>query len=111
MFEQATRKAIRKLKDGDSQYLWQPGLRAGEPDLLLGKPYTIVQEMPSIASSAVSIVYGAFEKYIIRDAASARFFRLEELYRANDQTGFVMFSRHDGRVLQSNALKLLTQAV
>ena len=109
-FHQSTRKAIRQLKDGDDQYLWQPGLRAGEPDLILGRPYSVVQDMPEMATGVVSIVYGAFEKYIIRDAGAARFFRLDELYRANDQTGFVMFSRHDGRVLQTNALKKLPQA-
>jgi len=109
-FHQSTRKEIRQLKDSDGQYLWQPGLRAGEPDLILGRPYAVVADMPEMTTGNVSIVYGAFEKYIIRDAGKSRFFRLEELYRANDQTGFVMFSRHDGRVLQTNAIKKLTQA-
>lgn len=110
MFEQATRKAIRQLVDGNSQYLWQPGLRAGEPDLLLGKPYTVNEDMPSITNSAVSVLYGAFEKYVIRDAGPARFVRLNELYAGTDEVGFIAFSRHDGQFLVDKAIRGLTQA-
>ena len=49
-------------------------------------------------------------QYIIRDAGASKFFRLEELYRGTDQTGFIMFSRHDGRGLQTNAIKKMTMA-
>lgn len=107
-FNKTTISELRKLKDTTNQYLWQPGLQAGVPDLLLGRPVVQVQDMPNTATGLVAGVYGDFSKYIIRDAASVRFYRLEELYRANDQTGFVLFSRHDGRVLQSAALKKIT---
>ncbi len=106
----ATRKLIRQLKDTTNQYLWQPGLQAGEPDMLLGAPVAVIQEMPVATTGNVSVVYGDFTQYVIRDAGTSRFFRLDELYRANDQTGFVMFARHDGRGLQSGAIKKLTQA-
>lgn len=110
MFEDATLKAIRKLKDGDSQYLWQPGMRGGEPDLLFGYPYTINQDVASIATGNITVLFGDFSKYVIRDVAQMRLHRLEERYRDNDQTGFVAFSRHDGDLLQSAAIKKLTQA-
>ena len=112
MMKKSTITAIRKLKDSDGQYLWQPGLTAGQPDLLLGKPYTVNQDMPAMATGNVSIVYGAMEKYVIRDVTSARFYRLEERYRDNDQTGFILFSRHDGRLLDAgtNPVIKLTQA-
>lgn len=106
----ATLTAIRKLKDGDNQYLWQPGLQSGRPDQILGSPFTVVQEMPAMTTGNVSIVYGAFEFFIIRDAGLNRIIRLDELYRANDQTGFIVFSRHDSNVIQSAAIKKLTQA-
>lgn len=110
MAEDATIKAIRKLKDGNSQYLWQPGLQSSEPDQILGYPYTVNQDVASIASSAISVLFAAFEKYVIRDVSQVRFYRLEERYRDNDQTGFIMFSRHDGDAIQTGAIKKLTQA-
>ena len=110
VMNKAARTVARKLKDSNGAYIWQPSFQAGVPDLLLGKPIAIVQEMPALTTGLKPIVYGALEKYIIRDVASARFYRLEELYRATDQTGFVMFARHDGRLLNSGALKRLTLA-
>ncbi len=112
MFADSTLKIIRKLKDGDSQYLWQPGLRAAEPDMLLGKPYTVNQDMPAATTGNVSVLFGAFEKYVIRDVAQLRLYRLEERYRDNDQTGFIAFSRHDGDLLDAGTdpIKKLTQA-
>lgn len=105
--------AIRKLKDSDGQYLWQPGLSASEPDRLLGFPVVVNQDMASsIATTAVTVLFGDMSKYIIRDAGTIRLYRLEERYRDNDQTGFVAFSRHDGLVLDAGTdpIKKLTQA-
>ncbi len=102
---------VRKLKDGDGNYIWQTGLIAGEPDRLLTFPITINQDMQSsVASATKTMLFGAFEKYVIRDVANVRLFRLDELYRANDQTGFIIFSRHDGRYLNTAAVKHLLQA-
>ncbi len=112
----ATLTSIRKLRSdsgagaGTGNFLWQPGLQAGTPDMLLGAPIAVIQEMPAMAASAVPITYGDHTQYIIRDAGTSRFYRLEELYRATDQTGMVMFARHDGRGLQSGAIKKMTMA-
>jgi HK97 family phage major capsid protein len=54
------------------------------------------------------ILYGAMEKFIIRDAGPIRFYRLEELYRDLDCTGFVAFTRMDSHVINSAAIKLGT---
>ena len=103
--------ALRKLKDGNDQYLWQEGMSAGEPDRLLGHPITINQDMASsVATTNITVLVGDFSKFIIRDAGSIRMFRLEERYRDNDQTGFVGFKRSDSKVLNSAAIKKLTQA-
>lgn len=102
---------LRKLKDGNGQYLWQPGMSAGVPDRLYGYPVTINQHMQStVATSTKTVLFGDFEKFVIREVGSVRFYRLEELYRATDQTGFVAFMRIDSDILQSAAIKHLVQA-
>ena len=106
----ATVGEVRLLKTVELQYIWQPGLQAGTPDSLLGAPVGVIQEMPDTAALLIPILYGAFNKFIIRDAGPFRFFRLEELYRATDQTGFVAFSRHDSETLQPTAIKRMTMA-
>lgn len=94
--------AVRKLKDGNGQYLWQPGLQAREPDTILGYPVTINQDMASsIASAAITMLFGLFSKYKIRDVAGLRLRRLVERYADQDQEGFVAFSRHDGNLLDA----------
>lgn len=103
--------AIRKLKDADNQYLWQPGLQAGTPDRLIGFPYTINQNMQAtVATATKTVLFGDFSKFIIRDAGMMRFYRLEELYRANDQVGFISFMRSDSECIQTAAIKHLIQA-
>ena len=59
----STIKAVRKLKDGSGQYLWQPSLTAGTPDLLLGRPVRTSAYMPAIAASAKTIAFGDFSYY------------------------------------------------
>lgn len=110
----ATLTLVRQLKadtgTGYAQYLWQPGLTAGAPATLLGAPVAIVQEMPAATTGLVPIVYGAMEKFVIRDAGPTRSYVLPELYRASDATGFVTFARCDSKVIQSAAIKKLTMA-
>jgi len=102
---------IRKLKTGTGEYLWQPGLQNGIPDRLLGFPITINQHMQStVATGTKTVLFGDFSKYIVRDVAAMRMYRLEELYRANDRTGFVVFTRHDGECIQTAAIKHMLQA-
>lgn len=90
--------AIRKLKtgvSGDNTYLWQPGLRAGEPDTLLGRPVVVNQNIAAMASDAKSILFGNFQNFWIRDVRGVRFVRMDERYAAEDQVGFVVFLRTD----------------
>lgn len=106
-------KAIRKLKDGNDQYLWAPGLAYGVPSTLLNWPYTINQGMASaLAASAKVLLFGAMSKYVIREVAGIRLHRLVELYRGNDQEAFIAFMRIDGDLLDAgtNPIELLTMA-
>ena len=108
--EDATAKIIRKLKDGDSQYLWQPGLQAGEPDRLLGRPVRVTDGMPAAAAGAVSVLFGDFSHYMIADRAGVSMQRLNELYAANGQIGFKAFKRTEGKLVLAESVKKLTQA-
>lgn len=98
MMNDSTVAAIRKLKtgvSGDETYLWQPGLRAGQPDTLLGRAVVVNQGMSEMEASAKSILFGNFQNYWIRDVRGIRFVRLDERYADVDQVGFVVFLRTD----------------
>lgn len=112
MMHDGVLKAIRKLKDGNGQYLWQPGMTAGQPDMLFNFPITINQHMQSsVASATKTVLFGLLSKYKIRDVAGFRLRRLEERYADADQEGFLAFSRHDGNLLDAgtNPVKHLLQ--
>lgn len=103
-------KLVRKLKDGDSQYLWQPGLQAGAPDTLLGKPVYADPDVAAAAAGTVSALFGDFSYYWIRDVNGVMFQRLNELYAENGQVGFRAYHRTDGKLMLTSAVKKLTQA-
>lgn len=105
----ATVKAIRKLKDGNGQYLWQPSLQAGTPDTILNRPLYTSAYVPAIASGAKSIVFGDFSYYWVADRQGRVFKRLNELYAATGQVGFVATQRVDGKLILSEAIKVLQQ--
>ncbi len=105
----STIKAVRKLKDSTGQYLWQPSLVAGTPDTLLGRPMKTSAYMPVIAAGAKAIAFGDFSYYWIADRQGRSFKRLNELYAANGQVGFLGFQRVDGKLVLSEAVKVLAQ--
>jgi HK97 family phage major capsid protein len=112
-FNDATLAELRKLKDLEGRYYWQPGTIESEPSRIFGFPYVVVQEMPSFAASAKPIVFGAMEKFILRDHAAYRFYRLVERYRVEqDSDAWIAYSRHDSRLLDAgtNPLKVLQMA-
>lgn len=101
-----TAAALRKLKDSTNQYLWQPGLQAGIPDQLLGKPISIWEQMADIANNAHPIAFGDFRRgYVLADRVGLR------VTRDNvTNVGFVRFyvrRREGGIVLNNNAIKWL----
>ena len=108
LMRDSTIKEIRKLKDGDDQYIWQPGMQAGEPDRLFGKPVYASPDMPETATGAIAVVFGDFSYYTIADRGSRSLVRLNELYSANGQIGFRIFERTDGKVILAEALHKIT---
>lgn len=101
--------AIRKLKDGDGKYLWQPALVLGEPDKLLGYPVYTSEFMPTIEAGAKTIAFGDFDYYNIGDRGSRSFQELKELFAGNGMVGFVAKERVDGKLVLSEAIKVLKQ--
>lgn len=103
----ATISAIRKLKDGNGVYLWQPSLQAGEPDKLLGYDLYTSPYVPQMEAGAFSLAFGDFKNYWIADRAGRTVQRLNELYSTNGQVGFVATERVDGKVILPEGIKLL----
>lgn len=102
-----TVKAIRQLKDANGQYLWQPGLQAGQPDRILGRPVAVSPAMPTIGSNAKSIAFGDFSYYWIADRQGRIFQRLSELYATTGHVGFRAYQRVDGVLTLAEAIKVL----
>ncbi|WP_313120113.1 phage major capsid protein [Proteiniclasticum ruminis] len=105
----ATIKAIRKLKDGQGQYLWQPSVQAGTPDTILNRPVISSQFMPVAAAGEKTILFGDFKYYWIADRQGRTFKRLNELYAANGQVGFLASQRLDAKLILPEAIKVLQQ--
>ena len=105
----STIKSIRKLKDTNGQYLWQPSLVAGTPDTILGRPVKTSAYMPAIAAGAKSIAFGDFSYYWIADRQGRSFKRLNELFAATGQVGFLASQRVDGKLVLPEAVKVLAQ--
>lgn len=113
MFHDNILLALRRLKDGNGRYLWQEGMSQGAPNLLLNNPYAINQHMASsIASAAITIVFGQLNKYKIRDVGQVRLRRLDERFADSDQVAFVALTRHDGNLVDAGTrpVKSLVQA-
>ena len=107
LMNDSTIKALRKLKDGAGQYLWQPGMKEGEPDRLLNYRVVTSPYMPEIGAGTKPILYGDFSFYWIADRQGRVFQRLNELYAATGQIGFRATQRVDGRLILPEAMKCL----
>ncbi|SFU88965.1 phage major capsid protein [Butyrivibrio sp. M55] len=107
LMNDATIAAIRKLKDGNGVYLWQPSLQAGEPDKLLGYDLYTSPYVPQAAAGAYTVAFGDFKNYWIADRSGRTVQRLNELYSTNGQVGFVATERVDGKVILPEGIKLL----
>ena len=105
----ATVKAIRKLKDGQGQYLWQPAMTANTPDSILNRPVYTSAYVPTIAAGAKSIAFGDFGYYWIADRQGRSFKRLNELFATTGQVGFMATQRVDGKLILPEAIKVLQQ--
>lgn len=104
-----TIKAIRKLKDSAGQYLWQPSIKEATPDTILNRPLYTSAYVPSIAAGVKSMVFGDLGYYWVADRQGRVFRRLNELYAATGQVGFIATQRVDGKLILPEAVKVLQQ--
>ena len=99
--------ALRKLKDNNGAYLWQPSLQAGEVDRLFGYEVSTSPYVPIIAAGKPVIAFGDFSYYNIGDRGTRSFAELKELYAGNGMVGFVAKERVDGKLILPEAVQIL----
>ncbi|KAA0017113.1 phage major capsid protein [Salinicola corii] len=100
MFHDQTLRDLKKLKDGEGRPIWVPGVATKEPDTLAGYAYAINQHMPKLGAGNKPILFGDFNKYIIRDVMQLQFFRMtDSKYTEKGQVGFLAFMRSGGRLM------------
>ena len=107
LLNDSTVKAIRKLKDGNGNYIWQPSVREGEPDRILNRPYRTSIYVPELAAGNKVFAFGDFSYYWIADRQGRSFKRLNELYATTGQVGFLASERVDGKLILSEAVKTM----
>jgi len=97
-------KLIRKLKDNNGDYLWQPSLVDGQPDRILNRPIVTSDFAPTPAAGARSLSFGDLRRYYIADRLGMGMIRLNELGALNGQVYFRVNKRTDGRLTDGNAI-------
>lgn len=106
LMKDVTVGAARKLKGTDGQYLWQPGLQAGAPDLLLGKPVVTDPNVAAVAVNGKSVIFGDIGQYFVRLAGGIRFERSDDFAFNTDLVSFRAILRADGDLVdQTGAVK------
>lgn len=98
---------VRKLKDSNGQYLWQPSMQMGQPDRLLGYSLYGNQACPTLAAGAKIAAFGDYTKYTWREVSQFDLYRLDELFLMNGQLAIVGLYRGDGNLLNTGAVKTL----
>lgn len=98
---------IRKLKDNNGAYMWQPSLQAGEPDRLFGYPVYTSAYVPTVAAGKPVIAFGDFSYYNIGDRGVRSFDQLRELFAGNGMVGFLAKERVDGKLVLPEAVQIL----
>lgn len=107
MMHQTARKAFRKLKDSQNRPLWEPSLQAGAADTLLGYQVRINNDMPTLAQSSKSVLFGNIRQaYVARIVRELTTLRLTERYADFLQVGFLGFERADGTMQDANAVRV-----
>lgn len=105
LFHRDTITHLRKKKTGDGQYLWQPGLQSGQPNMILGEPYVTGYYVPSTMTTGLYIgMYADFSYYWILDVISMQIQRLIEKYATTGQVGLLFDA------LAADAMPILSEA-
>jgi len=101
-----TARRIRQFKDGQGNYLWQPTAIADQPDMLLGFPVALAEDMPAIAANSLSIAFANLKAgYTIVDRTGISVLR--DPYSAKPHVLFYTRKRVGGDVVNFEAIKLM----
>lgn len=104
MFHRDCLAKLAKIKDGEGQYIWRESVRAGEPDLLLGRPVAMSEFVPNTFTTGKYVgILGDFSYYWIADALDMTIQRLVELYAETNQTGLIGRMSSDGMPVLAEA--------
>ncbi|WP_179891891.1 phage major capsid protein [Streptomyces sp. sk226] len=107
LMRDATMASVRKLKDDQGQYLWQPSIQLGVPDTLLAKPVHTDPNMPAVGLGAKSVAFGDFSQYYVRMAGGVRFERSDDYAFNADLVTYRAIIRADGLLMdQTGAIKV-----
>ena len=98
---------LRKLKDNNGQYLWQPSVQMGEPDRILGYAVRTSQFAPTAAAGKPLMAFGDYSYYNIGDRGTRSFAELRELFAGNGMIGYVAKERVDGKLVLPEAITVL----
>ena len=101
MMNDSTLKSFRKLKDGESRYIWQASTAAGEPDTLFGRPVHINNDMADLGTGETPVLFGDFSKYLIRLVGDTTVVRTDELYIEALEVGFLAFRAMDADLIDA----------
>jgi len=111
MFNDGTLKLLRKIKDSEGNYIWQPAdVRTGGPATILGYGYAVNQAMADVGTANKSVVFGDMSRYVVRRVREFAAKRLVERYADFYQVGFLGFGRFDGELLDAGAVKHMLHA-
>ncbi len=112
LLNRRTVAAVRQLKDGNGQYLWQPGLAGGLPNTLNGSPYLETPDLDDIAADSKPIAYGDFGRgYTIVDSVMMSVIRDQFTLAQQGKVKFIFMRRVGGQVVLPEAIKILQVAV
>lgn len=107
LLNDTTVKALRKIKDNNGNYIWQPSVQQGQPDMILNRPYYTSSFIPDLSVGKKPIAFGDFSYYWIADRQARSFKRLNELYAPNGQVGFLASQRVDGKLVLGEAVQVM----
>lgn len=111
LFHRTAVKQLAKLKSADGNYVWQPSVVLGAPDILLGKPVTMSEYVPSTFTTGLYVgLFGDFKHYWIVDSLAFEIQVLNELYAANNQIGYIGRMETDGAPVLPAAFSRVTLA-
>lgn len=99
LMSDTTAAVVRKIKDADGRYAWQPSVVVGQPDTILSKPVHVDPNVADPAANAKSLLFGDFSQYFVRFAGGVRFERSDDFAFANDLVTFRVIQRADAALV------------